>query len=116
MYATPAVGRPSERETSFRVSSRQEMRSLSPGRGIPLRTSARSAKHSKGSAPEASSLHQRLSAKKQRRGSAANSATLARFVARSGASFGLGRSSVTSWMSNCAPLKSFPRSEAQYGF
>ena len=57
MYAMPAIGRPSELETSLRVPSRHEMRSLSPGRGIPLRTSARNAKHAKGSAPEGSSLH-----------------------------------------------------------
>ena len=61
MYATPAVGRPSECETLLKVSSRQEMRSLSPGRVIPLRTSAKKAKDSKESAPETSSLQQQFS-------------------------------------------------------
>ena len=64
MYATPAIGRPSELDTSLRVSSKQEIKSLSPGRGMPLRISARNAKHSKGSAPGASSLHQVFTAEK----------------------------------------------------
>jgi hypothetical protein len=58
MYATPAVGRPSECETLLRVSKRQEMRSLSPGMVIPLRTSARNAKDPRVSVPEESSLHE----------------------------------------------------------
>ena len=60
MYATPAVGRPSECETLLKVSSRQEMRSLFPGRVIPLRTSTKKAKDSNESAPETSSLQQRF--------------------------------------------------------
>ncbi len=56
MYATPAVGRPSECETLLKVSRRQEMRSLSPGRVILLMTSARNAKDSNDSELETSPL------------------------------------------------------------
>jgi hypothetical protein len=116
MYELPTVGRPSKRETSFRVSSRQEMRSLSPGRGTPLRTSARNAKLSKGSVADAYTLPSMSYYQKRIRCRTTHSATFVRFGARSCVSLGLGRSPVTSWMSNCAPLKSFARSETQYGF
>ena len=90
MYATPAVGRPSERETLLRVSRRQEMRSLSPGRGIPVRASTRNAKDSNDSTSETSSLYEWFITERQRKGEAAHSATLVRLVARVGVSFGFG--------------------------
>lgn len=90
MYATPAVGRPSERETLLRVSKRQEMRSLSPGRGIPMRTSTRNAKDPNDSAPEISSLYECFIAESRRKGEVAHSATLARLVTRVGVSLGFG--------------------------
>ena len=66
------------------------MRSLSPGRGIPLRTSARNAKDTNESAPETSSLYQQFIADTKKRSETAHSATLARLVARSGVSLGVG--------------------------
>ena len=90
MYATPAVGCPSECETFLRVSRRQEIRSLSPGRGIPARASTRNANDPNDSASETSSLYESFIAERQRKGEAAHSATLARLVARVGVSLGFG--------------------------
>ena len=67
IYAIPVVGRPSECETLLRVSRRQEMRSLSPGREMPLRTSTKNAKEPRDSGLPASTLHQSISEKTEKR-------------------------------------------------
>ena len=91
------------------------MRSLSPGRETPLRTSARNVKGPKNSESSASALRW-VSTQSAAKGSAAHSVTLVRLVARLGASIGFGERSVISWMSNGASLRSFPSEARQCGF
>jgi hypothetical protein len=67
MYATPTIRRPSECETLLRASRRQEMRSLSPGREMPLRTSAKNVNEPKDSELSAPTLHQSINSKQAER-------------------------------------------------
>jgi hypothetical protein len=92
------------------------MRSLSPGREIPLRTSTKKAKEPEDSELSASALRYQSAISSRKGGRTTYSATLTRLVARLSTSLGLGCSSITNWMSNGAPLKRFASNETQYGF